>query len=368
MILIYIFGAVVFLQIFYYAFLFKRLDRVEVERSAHHNFPISVIISARNESAQLTQNLPHFAEQNYPNFEIVLVDDHSEDDTLDVMYAFKTEHLSNPNFSVQVIPFQNPDKSGKKNALTIGIEAARFEHLVFTDADCIPKTAHWIQSMVHSFSSKTEMVLGYGAYQKIQNSFLNKLIRFETVLTAVQYFSYALQGMPYMGVGRNLAYTQEIFYRNKGFESHLNIRSGDDDLFVSSNAQPENTSIALNPNSFTISKPKLSWSSWIDQKRRHVSTSAKYKRNHQFLLGLFYLSQVLFWILFFLMIPETVGQIWFWIFVFLRFLFWCRTYQSALKQLDERDLLFFLPVLEISLICVQMFIFIANLIAPRKEW
>lgn len=368
MILIYIFGAVVILQFFYYAFLFKRLDRVEVDHFAQNDFPISVIISARNESAQLTQNLPHIAEQIYQNFEIVLVDDHSEDDTLDVMHSFQAKHLANPNFSVQVIRCQNPDKSGKKNALTLGIEAARFEHLLFTDADCIPKTVHWIPSMAQNFSSKIELVLGYGAYQKIQNSFLNKLIRFETVLTAVQYFSYALQGMPYMGVGRNLAYTQEIFYRNKGFESHLNIRSGDDDLFVSANASTENTTIALNPNSFTISEPKRSWSSWIGQKRRHVSTSALYKRNHQFLLGLFYLSQVLFWVLLVLMIPETAGQIWFWIFVLLRFLFWYRTYQSAFKQLDERDLLFFLPVLEISLICVQMFIFIANLIAPRKEW
>lgn len=118
----------------------------------------------------------------------------------------------------------------------------------------------------NSIHQRKTIVLGYGAYEKVKNSFLNKIIRFETMLTATQYFSWAKIGKPYMGVGRNLAYKKEEFFNVRGFMDHMKIRSGDDDLFINQAATKKNTAILYTPESFTFSEPKTTFSSWVYQK------------------------------------------------------------------------------------------------------
>ena len=161
--------------------------------------------------------------------------------------------------------------------------------LLLTDADCVPATEHWLYKMQDAFSNGVEVVLGYGAYKKTKG-FLNKVIRFETFHTALQYFGYALAGKPYMGVGRNLAYRRDVFLRNKGFSSINHIPSGDDDLFINQVANKKNTTVVLDPDAFTLSLPKETWKEWMQQKRRHYSTGKFYKASHKFLLGLYTFS------------------------------------------------------------------------------
>ncbi|WP_417886380.1 glycosyltransferase [Zunongwangia sp.] len=327
--------------------------------------PVSVIICAKNEAENLKNFLPSILEQDYPEFEIILINDASVDETLDVIEKFQS---IDPR--IKIVNVENNERfwANKKYALTLGIKKARNEYLIFTDADCAPQSKNWLTNISASFSNDKKIVLGYGGYFKNKKSFINKLIRFETLLTAIQYFSYAKLGNPYMGVGRNLAYTAKRFYEVNGFASHLKIRSGDDDLFVSEAATKQNIAICDNPASITRSIPKPSFSTWIAQKRRHTSVAKYYKKKNQFLLGLFYSSRLFFWIL---LIALLVLQI-HWEFVLLVLGFtWiieAIVYFSAAKKLDEKDIAWVFPVLEPILLILQLGIFFANLISKPTHW
>jgi hypothetical protein len=218
------------------------------------------------------------------------------------------------------------------------------------------------------FSEETSIVLGYGAYDKIKNSFLNKLIRFETLMTAIQYFSYAKNGLPYMGVGRNLAYTKTLFFKANGFANHMHLKSGDDDLFINQNATLQNSTLQFTKNSFTTSVPKTSFKEWVLQKRRHVSTATHYKPIHKFLLGLYYISQLAFWSLAFLLFSFTfLWKIVLGIVIFRTGLHYLVIAKSA-QKLAEKDLIIWTPFLEVFLIFVQLFIFIKNLTSKPTHW
>ena len=220
--------------------------------------------------------------------------------------------------------------------------------------------------MVSPFSDTKQLILGYGAYEK-RKGLLNSLIRFETLMTAIQYFSYAKVGMPYMGVGRNLAYTSHLFYQNRGFMSHMNLRSGDDQLFVNEVATSANSSLVYTEESFTISEAKTKWKDWLQQKRRHITTAKHYKPIHRFMLGLFYTGNLLFWILsvlvFFFVdwkIPLAL--------IVLRWLLAILFIGKGAQLLKEKDLIIWLPFLELFLVFFQLTIFISNSISKPKRW
>ncbi|WP_179351589.1 glycosyltransferase [Winogradskyella vidalii] len=364
-ILFYAFIAVVVIQISYYAsFLFSFGIKCAETRLKKH-IPVSIIICAKNEAENLKKNLPKIISQDYSDFEIVLVNDSSYDDTLDVMNAFKVKHSAIKIVDVRV---NEAFWGNKKFALALGIKAAKNNYLVFTDADCTPNSSQWLSHISGNFSEEKSIVLGYGAYAKKNFSLLNKLIRFETVMTALQYFSYAQLGVPYMGVGRNMAYKKDLFFNNCGFNNHMAIKSGDDDLFINEVANPTNTALCFTKESFTISEPKTTFKAWILQKRRHISTAHLYKLKHQFLLGVFYMSQLLFWILGITLL--VIGFSWPWVVTLtsLRFLIQGLSFGITAKKLEETDLIPLTPILELFLITTQLSIFIVNLISKPKHW
>jgi glycosyltransferase involved in cell wall biosynthesis len=364
-VLFYCFIVVTLIQLLYYFIFLNYFSLQRPEASKLKNVPVSIIVCAKNEAENLKVNLPHILNQNYLNFEIVLVNDSSWDDTLEVMKAFKEQYSS-----IQIVDVKTTEQfwGNKKYALTLGIKAAKNDFLLFTDADCKPASKDWISSMGSKFSNSKSLILGYGGYKKIKFSFLNKLIRFETVMTAIQYFAYAKLGMPYMGVGRNLAYRKELFFNNSGFMNHMNIKSGDDDLFVNEIASDKNTAICFSKDSFTVSEPKTSFKDWFIQKRRHVSTSKYYKKSHKLALGLFYISQFSFWALAIILLSSlfqwqiVIGLIAF------RFLVQLINFGYAAKKLEASDLIFLAPVFELFLISMQFSIFIANLISKPNHW
>lgn len=262
----------------------------ELKRSV---IPVSVIISARNEERNLAENLPGILEQNYPDFEVVVVNDCSHDDSEEVLKELGKKY---PRLKVVTVTENDRFKTGKKFALTMGIKAAKNEHLLFTDADCKPASTDWISRMASNFTDGAEIVLGYAPYYPAGN-FVNALIRFETIRTGGNYLSYALAGDPYMGVGRNLAYTKTLFFSNKGFASHMHIFSGDDDLFVNENATPDNTAVELNPDAFTFSPAKTTFGALYRQKRRHMGVGKLYKGRHRRMLSLDAITGFLFYVL-----------------------------------------------------------------------
>lgn len=292
-ILFYAFCAVTVVQVFYYIFFFARVAFFKPKKKLQsQQHPVSVIICARDEDENLARNLPGVLVQQYPSsFEVVAVNDNSVDDSKYILQELKKTFKS-----LNVVELTQEAKliSGKKYPLSVGIREAEHEVLLLTDADCVPASEHWIQKMQDGYDRDIEIVLGYGAYHK-KKGLLNKLIRFETFHTALQYLSYALAGSPYMGVGRNLSYRKSLFLRNKGFSSINHIPSGDDDLFVNKVATPTNTAVVIDPDAVTRSIPKTTWKSWLRQKSRHYTTAKYYKPKHKFLLGLYFATQFIYY-------------------------------------------------------------------------
>ncbi len=288
-------GAFVFcllIQLYFSLFVHLRLASVKIAdlpESALH--PISVIICARNEVKNLENYLPLILAQDYPNFEVVVVNDRSWDGTADLLEGFLKKYDK-----LKVVTVADGDKfiAGKKFAVTMGIKAATHEWLVFTDADCIPSSQNWLRGMQTSSNSQTEIILGYSPYQK-KKSLLNCIIRLETFFTAVNYLSFALKGMPYMGVGRNMAYKKSLFFKSKGFAAHMHIPSGDDDLFVNANANSGNTEIQIHKDTHIWSEPKTSFMGYLRQKKRHFGAGKLYKGKHQTILSIQYIFQLLFY-------------------------------------------------------------------------
>lgn len=254
---------------------------------------VTVVVCAHNEIENLRELLPLLQTQEYPTFEVLVMDDRSTDGTL--------HYLENEIADLSRVQFIRIDKehehvTPKKYALTIALKKAAYPTVLLTDADCRPASADWLTGMVHALNTNpsTELVLGFSPYEH-RSGFLNLLIRSETLFTAVQYFSMALAARPYMGVGRNLAYRTRLFFANRGFYRHMNIMGGDDDLFVNEVATGQNTAVCLDPDCFMWSKPKETWADWRRQKRRHLSVGKYYKPGNKWWLGLLTGSHVLTW-------------------------------------------------------------------------
>lgn len=362
---LYSFLSVTGIQILYYLFFFRRLAWFRArlkEKSQQH--PVSVVVCARDEAANLAKNLPGILVQTYPTtHEVIVVDHNSQDETRYLLEAFsKTfKHLQAVNLVQEAkgIP-------GKKYPLSIGIKESKHEIVLLTDADCVPASEYWIQKMQDGYYDGIEVVLGYGAYHK-KPGLLNKLIRFETFHSALQYFSYALAGIPYMGVGRNLSYKKEIFFKHKGFSSINHLASGDDDLFISMAANKKNTGIVIDKDAVTLSQPQATFRSWVKQKTRHYTTGKFYKPVHKFLLGMYSLSHFLLYPLFVLSIIFSDLRITLAVFA-VRFLLQGLIYFKSMQQLNESDLFRWWWLFDIWMFFYYL-IFAGSLWKkPRKTW
>jgi glycosyltransferase involved in cell wall biosynthesis len=361
----YAFIVIIAIQLVYYLFIFGKFAFAKAQKSTPKRISISVIVCAKNEAENVAQFIPILAEQDYPDYEIILIDDASSDNTLEIFEEFEKQYSN-----VRLVKVQNNEAfwGNKKYALTLGIKASKKDYLLFTDADCYPASKDWITTMSSQFTMHKTIVLGYGAYEKVANSFLNKIIRFETMLTAVQYFSWAKAGNPYMGIGRNLAYKKEEFYNVKGFINHMKIRSGDDDLFINQIAKSKNTAICYSPESFTYSQPKTTFKAWFTQKRRHVSTARFYKSFDKIQLGLFYVSQLLFLILAIVLLAFQYQWIIVLSLVGFRYLFTWIILGFSSGKLKEKDVMYWFPIIEIVLIFTQLNVFITNLFSKPVYW
>ena len=364
-IVFYAFCAVTAIQVFYYVFFFVRLAFYkEKQKKAINQHPVSVIICAKNEAENLAKNLPGILFQDYKTtHEIIVVNDNSEDESKYIIDEYKKDfkNLNAIELSHEALLIQ-----GKKYPLSMGILSSKYETLLLTDADCVPSTEHWITQMQNGYSEGIEIVFGYGAYNKLPG-ILNKLIRFETFHTALQYLSYSLAGMPYMGVGRNLSYKKDVFKRNKGFSSINHLPSGDDDLFINQVATKTNTAIVINNESYTISVPKRTFSDWMKQKNRHYTTAKFYKPKHKFLLGLYSASFFLFYPL--LVVSIIFFNWWMALAVFsVRFLLQALVYAKSMKKLDEADLIPWFWLLDIWMFLYQALFIPALFKKPQQHW
>lgn len=286
-------------QVFFTLY-FSKIFWVKKKEEKNEYPPLSIIVSARNEASNLKFLIPHLLAQDYPEFEIIIINDRSQDNTNEVLSDYIRKHkgikaYEITNFSESISP--------KKQALTFGISQANHDYFLFTDADCLPTSDQWAKNMVKSLSPQQHISLGLGWYQQPNHSLLQYFIQYETLNTAIQMVGFCLQQLPYMGLGRNLLYSRKAFLKSNGFKSHIHIKSGDDDLFVGNYPTPKEITCSIEKDASTISQPPLTFKEWFSQKTRHLSTGKHYKKDKLILLGtlqmshgLLYLCVPIFWI------------------------------------------------------------------------
>jgi len=327
------------------------------------NKPISIIICAKNELENLRSHLPKILEQNYSEFEVIVVNDQSNDGSDILLKEFEKEY----KYLVVVTIEKHINKHiGKKFALTLGIKTAKNEHLLLTDADCLPNSKNWTQLMCNNFNT-ADIVLGYGGYQK-KKGLLNKIIRFDTFNVAQHYLSFALSKHTYMGVGRNMAYKKSLFFDNKGFANHIHIPSGDDDLFIQEVATKNNATIEINTQSHTSSEVIENWKEWSYQKRRHLTTAPLYKSKFKVLLALYPYAQLLFWsaIISLLVLKAPIALIA--TLLGVKLLTSYLVNYKSMKQLNAMDLYWIHPIYELMHLFIQGIFVLLNLVNKPKKW
>lgn len=362
--LFFAFAAVSLIQLIYFWGVFSRLAFYRKKRAETESLPVSVVICARNEYLHLKKNLPIIMDQEYPDFEVVVVNDSSDDDT-----EFLLKTLSDRYPRLTIVHFRENRNffSGKKFPLALGIKSAKHDLILLTEADCRPSSQFWLRNMQNVYTSKTEMVLGYSRIEERKGLF-DKLIRFDAVFMAMKYMSYALAGMPYTGVGKNLSYSRKLFYRSGGFISHYRIRFGDDDLFVNRNAVPGKTRIEVHPESHTVSTTLYTFSRWMKKKKRQLTTARYYKRRHKLILGTFSITQLLFYLCFVPLVIWNVNlYITLSIFAF-RMASALFVFKRCMKQLQEPKLLLYLPLFELMLVVLTPLLSLSASVVKQDKW
>lgn len=364
--LLAVFGVVVLIQLFFYLFRFGRVAWYKKPATAPRpQVPVTILVSAHNESPNLRKLLPRLLEQDYPNFEILIVDDRSSD------YSHTwLEEESKKDARVRSLHIEQTPRhfTPKKWALTMGIKHATHDVVLLTDADCEPNSPHWLTAMAANFEKEgVKINLGFSQYRKL-SGFLNTFIRFETLYTGMLYMGAALARSPYMGVGRNLAYRRSFFLERKGFLAHKEILSGDDDLFINYNANKRNTAVTLGPESLVLSNPKTSWSSWFHQKVRHWTAGKQYRAGSRISLGLFMLSQWLFWITFVLLLSLRIEpNVVLGVFVVRTILLYYLLIQGS-KKLGAPFISPLLLLLDLLMVIYQLWIGVVAFFTKQTKW
>ena len=321
---------------------FKKKGRPKLDEELE---PVSIVICARNAYEYLAELIPVLMTQDYPDFEIVVVNDCSDDETEEYLKEFtRHETIVKPVQMKQHLNFFN----GKKFPLSMGIKSAKNDLIVLTECNCMPTNDQWLRSVVNRYKGNTEIVIGYSPFVQ-QKGFFDKLIRFDALQHGLLYLSAALSGHPFMGISKNLSYRKELFFRNNGFISHYTTSVGDDDLFINKVANKKNTEVLIDAENPILTTPTSSFRFWTQQKSSRYSTISKYNLKSRILLSLFYASQLLFYVSFiallclkpaFTIANSTVFYIPILVFLFLlRFGSQFLIYLNASKRLGEKGLL-----------------------------
>lgn len=290
-------GILLIIQLIYYFGLYNRIHvhnkavRKEETHFTRELPPLSIILCARNEADNLRKILPAILEQDYPLFEVIVINDASTDETEDILGVMEEKY---PNLYHSFTPDSARYISHKKLALTLGIKASKHDWLVFTETNCMPASNKWLKLMARNFTSHTQVVLGYSGYDYTKG-WLHKRVAFDTFFQSLRYLGFALAGKPYMGIGRNLAYRKELFFQKKGFSTYLNLQRGEDDLFINQVASHSNTRIETDLDASMRIQPVYRYKDWKEEKVSYMATARFYHGVQRYLLGFETLTRLLFY-------------------------------------------------------------------------
>ena len=352
--ILYWFGMLCFLvNLIYWVALQRTVGSLHDQTEYGPELPsTTVLVVARNAAHHLKAHLPALLDQDHPDLQLLVADDGSDSEDLKVV----VDGL--PDVEYQYYDKQTP---GKKGTLAKALETVKTECVVLTDADCAPSSQLWARKMSETLGRhRADVVLGYAPLRRVNGRLLTSMARFETVLTALQYFSWAAWGKPYMAVGRNVAYRTAI---TKNFleRSRPHVTSGDDDLFVQAVSANTRFTTTLDEDTLMYSNPPDTWRKWFHQKARHVSTSYHYDTMTKLGLMGFAITQIGWWVGVLLS-----GSFW-WVLLIFRYVVLSVTGISAFGRLKGRDLLYLRPVLELMLVVYYVVLLPASLFR-NKEW
>ncbi len=362
-VLFYIFVAVTVIQIIYYFYFSVFAFEKNKTQLKSNEIPVSIIILVKNEAENLTNYIQTILQQNYSNFEIVLINNASSDSTLDIIEELQKQHLN-----IKLVNVENTEAfwGNKKYALTLGIKAASHEHLLFTETNSIPLSKNWIREMTLNFSKEKTIVIGHKKLKSKKHSFSNLLFRFDNFINTIQSFSYAKTGNAFTANSSNIGYTKNDFFKVNGFINHLNIFIGESDLFLKDASTNKNTVIAISNASFVESSGIYSFKKWFSKKRKQSIVASLYKFKHKFFLRLFIISKILFYplaIYLAILNWKIITPI-----IFVYFLIQYIIIGKSAYKLQEKQILFFLPILDICLVLLQITIFISTRISKPTHW
>ncbi|WP_071145285.1 glycosyltransferase [Bacteroides ihuae] len=358
LILLSVSGALLIIQAIYYFGLYNRIhinNRAFKRGDVHFTQelpPLSVIISARNDSENLRKFLPAILEQDYPDFEVIVINDGSTDESETLLNSLedKYHHLYH-----SFTPEDSKYISRKKLALTLAIKASKHNWLVLTEANCQPASNQWLRLMARNFTSRTEVVLGYSGYEA-GKGWLHRRVAFDSLFTSLSYLGWALAGKPYMGLGRNMAYRKELFFNNKGFSAHLNLQRGDDDLFINQVAKGSNTRVETDVNATMRMQPIEYYKDWKEERVSYMATSRYYKGVQESSLKLETTTRLLFHLLFVATLVVSVLSF-HWLVFGIAFIIWALRYtmqaiiinKTATEMGEKRHYYFILPIFDFLL-------------------
>jgi glycosyltransferase involved in cell wall biosynthesis len=358
----FIIGALLYL--FELIWIWGGLARFNSKPDPDYNTPVSLVIAARDEEKNLKKNLELWLGQNHNSFEVIVINDCSYDDTSFMLTEYQRNHQH-----LQTIELceSNVFKGGKKHALFLGIKGAQFERIIFTDADCKPASKDWLALMNAQFTDKKAIVLGAGMYEK-KSGVLNFLIQMDTLQIAVQYMGMAARGFPYMGVGRNMAYRKNLFFENGGFNNNIDLKWGDDDLFINQVARGKNTTICAIPEAQTVSEPKTKFKDWFNQKRRHMSTAVRYRFGTKMLISLKSFRIIIYYSMLIAGLFIPVLFYYFLISASVIYLAQVLIFVGLRKNIGKVNYFYVFPLAEIALFVINILIYFSIWMRKPKNW
>lgn len=230
--------------------------------------PVSVVVVVADDPEYITEHLPKLLTQNHPEYEVIVVDDGSETDMTDELLAMQALY---PHLRFTTIKADPVFRHSRKLALTVGIKAAKYDNIVFTDSDAIPTSEKWLSVMARGFNGG-QLVIGYTGIER-KPGIANKIMRCQRLTSSIRYLNAAVRGHVYRGIYNNIGYTKRLFFGNKGY-THLRMTLGEDDLFVQKVAPvcSKRTSVMLNP-SATVRQFQWGGLGWWRAERRYRSAA-----------------------------------------------------------------------------------------------
>ena len=236
--------------------------------------PLSVIIAAHNQGEALKNNLPYILEQDYPDFEVIVINDASNDDSEEVLKNMEAKY---PNLYHTFTPESARYVSHRKLALTLGVRASKNEWLVFTNANCKPDSDQWLKLMARNFTKGTNVVLGYSNYERKKSAFNSRIV-FERLMQQIGSFSTVFSnGNALTGSGSNMAYRKSVFMKHEGFKNCLNLKFGEDAMFVNQIHRAHTARVETDPNSVVRQQMPYSKADWYEDKVYERETSKHLK-------------------------------------------------------------------------------------------